>query len=132
MFDQKEYSKKHYIRNRDKIIARTNARFENSVCSWEGFIPKEARCEICGKAIFFNSKDTTRAIHFDHRRNGAETIVDCPFNWLQRHKRNPENEKIWQSCSFGFLCGVCNRSLPTKNRESFLRGAIKYMEMRFE
>ena len=90
--------------------------------SWEGYIPKETKCQICGKEIFFNQNNQSLAIHFDHIKENLSITIK-PTTWLSKNRRTSENEKIWESCNFGMLCHKCNLCLPTKNR----LGIVKYL-----
>lgn len=123
--------KKSYIKKRDnpvflkKYRDKQKRRYRESLDTWEGFIQKEAQCQICGKFVYFNSTDKNSPMCFDHR-NGGEAIQGSPTMFLRMNRRNIRNEEIWKSCGFGILCTRCNRCLPTKNREIFLIEALKY------
>jgi hypothetical protein len=82
---------------------------------------------MCGKTIFFNEKNPSKAIHFDHRFEGNEPIKGSPTKWLIGHERNKRWQRIWDECYFGYLCGDCNRCLPTKNREQFYLNLGRYL-----
>lgn len=133
---RKEYNKKYrethkeYFREYDK-----NRKGEKSINdrlikaarinSWIGYIPKETNCEICGKKIFFKGHVLGETIHFDHKHENS-IIKENPSHWIRRKFRTKENQKIWESCKFGFLCRDCNTRLPTKNRKEWIRKADKY------
>jgi dUTP pyrophosphatase len=124
----KECCKIRYtIIQKNKLEVEKQKRQRN-LLSWEGVIPKETVCEICNTPIFFNNTNSKSSIHFDHRLSGLELIKVKPTVWLSNNSRNIENEKIWKSCNFGVLCGVCNRRLPTKDRGNFLNKALRYFE----
>lgn len=94
-------------------------------------MPSETNCQICGEIIYFNKGKVRQAINFDHKNDKAK-IKRCPTAWLANHRRilkggNLRNQKIWESCNFGMLCQRCNTFLPTKDRKSFLKNAIKYV-----
>lgn len=96
--------------------------------TWRGFIPDIAQCEMCGKDIYFSSGDKLKSINFDHRHGGLEAIKESPTNWLGKHRRTPEKEKIWLSCDFGMLCRDCNMKLPTENRQQFKINVNRYIK----
>lgn len=145
---KKEYLKEWRIKNKDhrkeymrkwseehkeerKEYRKSRRKQENLVTQmrldeWSKLFNNPSYCEVCGKEIEFNSKDTSKSIHFDHRMGGSEAIQGRPSQWLRGRKRNKENEKIWKSCNFGILCQTCNSFLPTKNRIEFLTNALKY------
>jgi len=79
------------------------------------------------RRIYFNKGDFVRAINFDHRNGGKESIKGNPSSWLDRHICNKENIKIWKSCDFGTLCIRCNRMLPTKKRKEWFQRVKKYI-----
>lgn len=92
---------------------------KNALESWEGYIPLETSCEVCGKKIFFNKKQPSSAINFDHKSNDC-LIIGSPYDWLTRHPFNEENKQVWDSCKFGMLCKRCNSVIPTNDREKWL------------
>ena len=116
------YHKKH----KENLKKKCNEYGNKIRNSWIGIIPEQTKCQICGRTIYFNKKNSNDAIHFDHK-NGKHSYIIRPTNWLARHKNNKANIKIWMDCDFGMLCGVCNRSLPTKNRKNFIKKVIKYI-----
>jgi hypothetical protein len=129
------YKKEHYQNNRGRYAElQKKWRAKNIRCyikalgSWEGFIPKETNCQICGKIIYFNNRNHKTAIHFDHRRKN-EPIQGSPAIWLRNSKRTTEREVVWKSCDFGMLCEKCNRQLPTENRIEFLTKALAYSKL---
>ena len=145
MFNIKEYQKNYYLKNKkiiskkhrkswkkywqqnkEELILKKINRCKKYLKLWEGFIPKKTKCQICGKIIYFNIRNINHAIHFDHRNN--INIIKCPTLWLSQTKRTTKSEEIWNKCNFGMLCGICNRYLPTKNREEFIKNAIKYIK----
>jgi len=100
---------------------------------WElYFISKygELVCEICGRKLrFYNpgmKYDKKETVHFDHRNGGKEIIKGSPKVWLRSHNPTKENIELWQSCGFGLLCDLCNRMLPTKDREQWILQAYNY------
>jgi hypothetical protein len=136
-------SKRHYEKNKQEYIDRAknwklnnpdaekisrNKNRNNCLKSWEGLIPLTTSCQMCGKDIFFNRKNPSLAICFDHRHGGTEIIKGGPHTWLRDHPRTPDNEKIWLSCDFGMLCMKCNLSLPTMNRKQFKENINRYVK----
>lgn len=127
-------NRKYRFKNRNKINERMKQYYKKiakearlrSLKSWEGYIPKETKCQICSKKIYFNQSNNKEAIHFDHKNENA-LIEKNPTSWLYQHPRNPENQKIWESCKFGMLCKGCNNFLPTKNRKKFIVNVTKYI-----
>lgn len=124
---RKEFDRKYYYKNREKIIEYNKNYAQKCLNSWEGVIPTETTCEICGKTIYYNKKNPRLAIHFDHREGIGKTGYKTPANWLLKHKRTPENEVIWKSFNFGCLCLSCNSHLPTINRNAHLENMVKYV-----
>lgn len=127
----KEYRKNHpekYKRTPEKYKEYNQKGYRKNLSGWEGFLPKETTCQVCGKSIFFNSQNHNTSIHFDHRR-GNEPIKGSPVLFLRNHKRTPEREAIWKSCDFGMLCQECNRMLPTEGRKEFLLQALRYADL---
>jgi hypothetical protein len=122
-------TKKYYQKNKENIRKKSQKWWKinkfKQLISWEGYIPKETKCQCCKKEIYFNKQNIRNAIHFDHK-NENPIIKGCPTSWLKSHKRNVKNQKIWESCKFGMLCNSCNRFLPTKNRKEFIINIIKY------
>lgn len=117
------YYQKHKVSKRALLARADYLRFK----AWDGFIPKKTECEICGKFIYFRTKDPCKAIHFDHK-NGHSTPIKYirPTQWLRAHVRTSERELLWNRCNFGKLCKRCNGWLPTENRSEFLKRAVKY------
>jgi hypothetical protein len=132
MIGKKEYMKTYKIKYRKlKKSKKLNyyhqkAFRDKNMKSWEGFIPNETQCQICGKIIFFNRKNSINAICFDHKKNNLPIKVH-PSSWLNSCRRNIKNEKIWKSCNFGMLCNRCNRFLPTNNRKIFVEKLNGYV-----
>lgn len=116
MFDRKEYQRQW----------RKESRYNNRK-SWEGFIHKKTKCQICSKTIYFNQKEKgiNNTINFDHKEEAI--LIKEPTHWLDAHFCTLKNQKIWKSCNFGILCGKCNRALLTENREQFIKNAVKYV-----
>jgi len=121
------YSLDYYYRNRRIVNERNRKRARDCLKSWEGLLPSVTYCQICDKEIFYNRNNAKRAIHFDHRNGAGATGYRVPMNWLEKHKRNPKNEKIWKSFDFGMLCLSCNSHLPTENRKDYLKNVIEYV-----
>lgn len=113
--------------NRDQIASCKKVCGDNAMKSWEGYIPTQTQCQVCGRDIFFNHGPSQHRIHFDHRHGGAE-VIKAPSAWLRKGKRTPKKEAIWESCDFGMLCLLCNRALPTKDRALFLSNVTKYVK----
>lgn len=121
-------SKAYYQKYRQRKLEYSKNRRKQNVLSWVGFIDKETNCQICNKEIIFNNGNRSiNSVHFDHRSNGREIINCRPYDWLMSHPCNDKNKAIWLSCNFGILCAVCNRGLPTKNRNQWLEAVIKYV-----
>ena len=122
------YSMAYYRRNLKKCRASCDKFEKKYLVSWGGFIPLETNCEICGKQLYFNSGNTHKSIHFDHKDDKPKPIKTyTPNQWLRKHKRTPEREAMWLECDWGHLCSTCNRSLPTKNRERFVNRLNRYV-----
>ena len=124
----REYGKKDDVKKRRNQKGDKCAR--KNLQSWEGYIPKETGCQVCGTKIIFSSKDTNTSIHFDHKNEYCLIKID-PGKWLRRHKFTEENKQIWDRCDFGMLCGKCNRALPTKDRELWVGNVINYVWTKF-
>src|ERR1039458_6806501 len=120
-----EYHKNYRKNNMSKIMVRNEKCGQERLKEWEGYIPIQTQCQVCGKDIFFNRGKFQDRIHFDHRHGGIE-IIKHPTLWLKGNPRSHEKEKIWESCDFGMLCLLCNRSLPTKNRKLYVDGVVRY------
>jgi len=118
----RERRKKYRLIHRD----RHKKWYLHVLKSWESYIPKETICEICGKKIFFCKSNIGEAICFDHKHENCAIKVG-PTLWLSRHHMTKENKKIWESCKFGFLCGMCNSCLPSKNRKEWLKKVNVYV-----
>ena len=121
-----EYHKNYRKNNMPKISKANNKCAIKRMKNWEGFIPIQTQCQVCGKDIFFNRGELKDRIHFDHRHGGVEPIKGCPTYWLKSHERTPASELIWKSCDFGYLCLCCNRSLPTQDRKLYVDNVYKY------
>ncbi len=133
----KKYMKKYYLipKNIEKKRVQQKKYFKNVVIkrcienlkSWEGYIPKKTKCQICKKIIYFNDKKHSSVINFDHKK--LHNIINrvSPTEWLKFNKRTPESQKIWEKANFGKLCLQCNGGVPTKNRKQFVRNLIKYV-----
>jgi hypothetical protein len=116
-----------YRKDNDLKIKKENHKNKIKwLMDWEGIIPVQTQCQVCGKDIFFNRGNKVNGIYFDHRNGGIEQIKGSPNNWLRSHPRNPVNEAIWKSCDFGYLCLCCNRSLPTVNRKLYVDNVFNY------
>jgi hypothetical protein len=111
--------KLYRLKNKDKIKLLNKNWRRKTQGTWEGYIPKETICQICGKPIFFNQNNIENAIHFDHKDEFAP-IKCTPTLWLSTNRRTAETEKIFEACKFGMLCRRCNRLLPTKNRNKVI------------
>lgn len=123
----KKYYKEYHKQNKDKANKAQRERNLNIKKSWEGYIPKKTKCQVCSKAIYFNHRGKQDiSIFFDHRHEN-EPIKENPTHWLRIHLFSPENKKIWDQCDFGRLCRKCNSLLRTTNRKQFIIGAIKYI-----
>lgn len=122
----REHYKKYRNKNKKKRSLYWKERYSRFLLPWEGFIPEKTKCEICGKDICFNQRNSQDAIRFDHKKENI-VIKGKPSNWLCQNKRTVENEKIWKSCDFGMLCNKCNLILPVKNRKRFVKKIYKYV-----
>jgi hypothetical protein len=123
---KKKWWKKYYLSHRKKLNDYSFIKSKRNYASWKGYIPLETKCEVCGKNIFFNRGDTTKAINFDHRNENAPHI-ESPSRWLMGHKCYDKNIELWESFNFGKLCHRCNHSLPTKDREDWVKSVVKYV-----
>ena len=93
---------------------------------WTEYLPKNPTCEICGKKLFYFSGDNKKSVCFDHK-NGKLPIKENPSSWTRQREPTHENIGIWNKCNFGVLCNQCNRRLPTKNREEWIKKVTKYI-----
>ena len=118
--------KQYHIKNRDKIIKRHEDLCFKKKKGWVGIIPEETNCEICGKKLYFFGKTKKETIHFDHKKMDVP-IKQSPGIWLRAKALTPEREKMWRDSDFGLLCDGCNKSLPTNDRENFVRKVVKYI-----
>jgi len=100
---------------------------ENNLNTWNKIIPTITRCQICGVDIYFNRKNKSKAIHFDHRHGEHDKIKAHPIEFLRRSPCNQEREKIWREADLGMLCKSCNSYLPTKNRKEYIKKVIIYV-----
>lgn len=110
----------------EKMLKKLQEWTKRNLDAWRVFFPSKINCECCGKEIFFASLDITKSVHFDHRHGGSEAIKN-PGQWLRKKPLNEKNRTIWESCDFGFLCQLCNKSMPTKNRDLWLENVNKYV-----
>ena len=128
MRNAQENLKRYRLKNRDAINERKRSARKKNRASWEGHIPSQANCQICGKIIYFGRPEQMTTIHFDH--TFAECLINGPpSEWLRAHKMTDENVKIWDSCKFGFLCKKCNSYLPTRGRADFAKRLMAYVEL---
>jgi hypothetical protein len=93
---------------------------------------KNPQCEICDRSLDYTSRDgiggnNSDIVNFDHS-TGCESIIIPPKRWLNAHPCNDTNKLIWASCHFGILCLQCNKSLPSINRDEWLKRVIEYHE----
>jgi hypothetical protein len=139
--DHKAYCNEYYVKNRLAILLRKKEyhkanpgistekgrrQRQFNLDSWKGFIPEVTQCQMCGVDIYFGGKDRNRAIHFDHRHGDGHNFR-TPFQFLVRGRRTPAREAQWKSFDFGMLCQVCNWRLPTRDRDKFIKDAVKYV-----
>lgn len=122
----KERRAKYNLKNKKMIALLLKNRRIARINSWRGYIPQEANCEVCGKKIFFKGHSLKETIHFDHKHENC-VIQKIPAIWMSQHFRTEENQKIWESCEFGYLCARCNLGLPTKNRKEWIRKVVEYV-----
>ena len=132
------YNNKHakYVKeNRDKmnvIDKKAKLKYQSQWIE-KGIVPETSQCDICGKQVSFTNGTTISRIHFDHRHGGKEPIkCKSPSSWLRSHPPTAENIKLWADSDFGKLCLLCNRGLPTKNRELFVSKLVNYVFKRKE
>ena len=92
---------------------------------WLSYLPKNPKCEICNKRLYYSSKDINKRVYFDHKKENLPIQIK-PSIWLIRHYPTTENILIWQSCNFGILCNSCNILLPLKHRGQWLKKALIY------
>jgi len=127
------YSKKYcdecaVVKNKEDTVKFKKEQSKECLDSWESYFKDKTVCEICGKEIKLSSGNRMKSIAFDHRHSGTAAIKSSPTSWLQNNKKNPENQKIWESCDFGILCNRCNSSIPTKNRKQWLEKLENYIK----
>lgn len=125
LLQKQEYAKSKPKGFWKERAARIRAR---NLKTWEGLIPLETQCQMCGIDIFFHSKNRKTAIHFDHR-HGNKHYPRSPHQFLLWGPRTPKREALWKSFDFGMLCMKCNLMLPTENRVQFIENAIRYMNL---
>jgi|WetSurMetagenome_2_1015567.scaffolds.fasta_scaffold410649_2 hypothetical protein len=133
---------RYYLKNRDKVLAKSKTYsqtnrlkvYENQkrrrlerTNSWIGIVPLETTCEICGKKLYFKGHPRHQTIHFDHKSPNLP-IKTKPSKFVMGKFCNTANKALWLSCNFGYLCSVCNRALPTKNRKEWLTKAYAYTQ----
>ena|SRR3990167_2469799 len=126
---KKEYAKEKGFNSPGFYKSRSEARRLINLKSWEGFIPLETQCQMCGVDIYFNSKNRRFAIHFDHR-HGEKHPPRSPHQFIISGPRTPKREALWKSFDFGMLCMTCNLKMPTENRIQFIKNAIRYMQLK--
>ena len=118
---------RYYWKNKEKRFAYIRGYCVRNRNNWLKYLQSKnpnPKCEVCGKELkYFNGKD---GIHFDHK-TGDESIQHHPSSWMGRHPLNEKNIEKFESCNFGILCILCNRIIPTKNRELFIRRLSHYV-----
>ncbi len=142
----KKQNKKRYNKNKKKILKqkkieywenpqkmrdKTNNNDKKRLLEWRSFLPENPKCSICEKQLFYNAKDTTKAVVFDHRHGGKEPIKRRPGLWLRSNKRTKIKEEMWTESDFGVLCRKCNAFLPTniKKRKKMIINLTKYNKL---
>lgn len=93
---------------------------------WTKYLPKNPKCEICRKKLYYFSEKKSKRVHFDHPQDNLP-IKYQPTTWLRGYNPSFKNRKIWNSCDFGILCAGCNGFLPTKNRIQWIEKINKYI-----
>lgn len=122
----KEYTKKYKKKNYSRDVEKKEKILQRHLNTWKNYVPSETNCQICSRKIYFNQNNIKNAIHFDHKDENA-LIKGSPTNWLSNNERTPENQKIWEQCTFGNLCNRCNIRIPSKDRKQFVRSLVKYV-----
>jgi len=117
--------RKYYEANKDKLLRERKIHFRKVKLTWLPYLKSNPRCEICGKQLNYFSR-SNNGVYFDHKKL-SEKIKTTPVSWLQTHPYTLENMKIWRTCNFGILCNHCNRTLPSKDREKWLRKVTRYV-----
>lgn len=122
---RRKYYKEHNLREKQRryVVKRTEKWYEWFMGKY-GEFPK---CQVCGKDLVWKGYGNN-VLCFDHRYNGEIYIKSNPSHWVWSHACSEKNRKIWEECNFGILCRACNKRLPTKNREQWLRDSIKYIK----
>jgi hypothetical protein len=107
--------------------SRQKRHYRKNLSTWDRIIPRETKCQCCGKDIYFSTGKRESSICFDHRSSGFEMIKENPTQWLMKHPWSEKNQWIFESCGFGMLCGKCNRAIPTNNRKQWLEDVTRYI-----
>lgn len=84
-------------------------------------------CSVCHKKLnWIHIGNKSEAVHWDHQ-HGKNNLDYSPSDWYPSHLCNEENQAIWLEFDFGILCHNCNKSLPTDNREQWVKNVINYV-----
>lgn len=130
---EKEYKRQYYQEHKEKIAIQVKKRCQERKLQWVNFFRRiyseNPICQVCGRELQWKG-ERAEVVHFDHRHNGEVSIEITPSDWVRGYPCNLKNQRIWLSCDFGILCNVCNKRLPTKDREQWLRKAIRYTDKR--
>ena len=121
----------YYLRNREKVKERSRRFMDARMSDWRDYLQSyygDPECQLCDKKLmwFGLTNDKATIVHFDHRRGGIEYIKCQPTKWMRARHCTPENQVLFESCDFGILCNVCNRMLPTLNRNEWLAKLEEY------
>lgn len=128
---QTEAQRAYYLRNTERIKERTRVFMDARMSDWRDYLQSrygDPVCQLRDKQLMWfgltNKKSTT--VHFDHRHGGIEPIDCQPTKWMRARHCTPKNQAIFEECDFGLLCNVCNRMLPTLNRDQWLAKLEEY------
>ena len=118
-------AKKYRQAHPDRVKKASRNWCKKNLIEWFKFIPKQGKCECCGREIFLQSKNKDNVMVFDHR-HGKSLQIKQPIPWLMGHACNEKNKILWEAHDFGTLCLRCNFKLPTEGRSEFLKNAFYY------
>jgi hypothetical protein len=90
-------------------------------------------CQVCQKQLKWFDSDASLTVNFDHR-HGHDAPIQTKrdtgasvSNWIRTRPCNDRNINIFEECDFGILCIRCNSSLPTADREEWVRNVNHYV-----
>lgn len=126
-----DHKRSYYLRNKEKVIERSRRFMEARMSDWREYLQSyygDPVCQLCDKELMWFGLTSNKAttVHFDHRYGGTESIDCQPTKWMRARYCTPENQAIFEECDFGILCNVCNRMLPTLNRDQWLAKLEEY------